>query len=67
MITVEKLELFEIDLSKQQKLHADLKTIQQINFTGNLELDGNATTFFNVLSLLIEEAREAVFDFSIEP
>ena len=67
MITVEKLELFEIDLSKQQKLHADLKTIQQINFTGNLERDGNATTFFNVLSLLIEEAREAVFDFSIEP
>ena len=66
MITVEKLELFEIDLSKQQKLHADLKTIQQINFTGNLERDGNATTSFNVLSLLIEEAREAVFDFSID-
>ena len=28
-----------IDLSKQQKLDADPKAIQEINFTGNLEED----------------------------
>ena len=30
-------KLIAIDLSKQQKLDADPKTIQQINFTGNLD------------------------------
>ena len=39
------------DLSKQQVLDADLKAIQQINFTGNLDPAGN-TTFF-----IIEEAK----------
>ena len=29
--------MIAIDLSKQQALNADLETIQQINFTGNLE------------------------------
>ena len=29
--------MIAIDLSKQQALDADPKTIQQINFTGNLE------------------------------
>ena len=29
--------MIAIDLSKQQALDADLETIQQINFTGNLE------------------------------
>ena len=29
--------MIAIDLSKQQALDADLQTIQQINFTGNLE------------------------------
>ena len=28
--------MIAIDLSKKQALQADLKTIQQINFTGNL-------------------------------
>ena len=36
-------KLIAIDLSKQQKLDADPKAIQQINFTGNLE--NNATIF----------------------
>ena len=30
-------KLIAIDLSTKQKLAADLKVIQQINFTGNLE------------------------------
>ena len=33
--------------------------IQQINFTANLDRDGNATMFF-----IIEEAKETVLDFS---
>ena len=36
-----------IDLSKQRKLDADLKAIQQINFTGNLHGDGNTIFFFH--------------------
>ena len=39
--------MIEIDLSKQQALEADPKTIQQINFTRNLEK--NATIFFTIL------------------
>ena len=40
-------KMIEIDLSKQQALEADPKTIQQINFTRNLEK--NATIFFTIL------------------
>ena len=46
-------KMIAIDLSKQQSLDADPKAIQQINFTGNLEI--NALIFF-----IIEEA---VLDF----
>ena len=45
--------LIAIDLSKQQKLDADPKAIQQINVTQN------ATIFFT-----IEETKETVLDFS---
>ena len=38
--------MIAIDLSKQQALNADLKSIQQINFTENLERAGNTTMFF---------------------
>ena len=48
-----------IDLSKQQALDADPKTIQQISFTANLDRDGNTTMFF-----IIEEAKETILDFS---
>ena len=34
-------KLIATDLSKQQRLEADPKETQQINFTGNLERDGN--------------------------
>ena len=48
-----------IDLSKQQVFDADPRAIQQINFTANLDRDGNTTMFF-----IIEEAKETVLDFS---
>ena len=41
----------KIDLSKQQKI--DPKAIQQINFTGNLDEDGNKKIF-----LIRKEAKE---------
>ena len=50
-------KMIATDLSKQQALDADLKAIQQINFTGNLEQQ--ATIFF-----IIEGAKETVLDFS---
>ena len=40
--------LIAIDLSKEQKLDADPKAIQQINFTRYLELDGNTQMFFKI-------------------
>ena len=52
-------KIIATDLSKQQALDADLKAIQQINFTANLETAGNTETFF-----ILEEAKETAFDFS---
>ena len=37
----EYYKLIAIDLRKQEKLDADPKAIQQINFTGNLDRGGN--------------------------
>ena len=51
--------MIALDLSKQQELDADPKTIQQINFTGNLDQAGNTKMFF-----ITEEAKEAISDFS---
>ena len=51
--------LIAIDLSKQQKLDADPKAIQQTNFTVNLDRGEGSTIFF-----IIEEAKETVLDFS---
>ena len=48
-----------IDVSKQQELDADQRAIQQINFTANVDRDGNTTIFF-----IIKEAKETVFEFS---
>ena len=52
-------KLIPIDLIKQQKLDANPKTIQQINFTGNLDRAESSAMFF-----IIEEAKETVSDFS---
>ena len=52
-------KMIAIDLSKQEALDADPNKIQQINFTANLDRDGNTTMFF-----IIEETKETVLDFS---
>ena len=48
-----------VNLSKQQALDVDPKSIQQINFTANLDRAGNTRIFF-----IFEEAKEIVLDFS---
>ena len=52
-------KIIAVDLSKQQALDADPKAIQQINFTANLDRDGNTRFYF-----ILEEAKETVFEFS---
>ena len=51
--------MIAIDLSRQNKLDADPRAIQQINFTSNLDRAGNTTIFF-----IIQEAKETIFEFS---
>ena len=55
----ENYEMIATDLSKLQTLDADPRSIQQINFTANLDRARNTTMFF-----IIEEAKETVWDFS---
>ena len=61
-----RLSLFQrslqIDLSKQQDLDADPRAIEKINFTANLDRDGNPTMFF-----IIDNAKGTVFEFSPRP
>ena len=57
-----RLSLFQKILkinSNRFKLDADPKTIQQINFSGNLDISEGSTMFF-----IIEEANETVLGFS---
>ena len=49
-------KMIAIDLSKQQALDADPRAIQQINFTANLDRDGNTRFYF-----ILEEAKETIF------
>ena len=51
-------EMIAMDLSKQQRLDANPKAIQQIDFTVNLEQDGKTT-----MLLIIEEMKETILDF----
>ena len=51
-------KMIAVDLSKQQALDADPKTIQQINFTANIDTTGRARIYF-----ILEEAKETVFEF----
>ena len=55
----ENYKMIAIDLSKQQVLDADPRTIQQINFTANLERTENTTMFF-----IIEQVKETDLYFS---
>ena len=52
-------KMIAIDFSKQQALDADPKTIQQINFTANLDRSGNTRFCF-----ILEEAKGTIFEFS---
>ena len=49
-----------VDLSNQQALDADLRAIQQINFTANLDRAGNTRVYF-----ILEEAKETILGFSL--
>ena len=51
--------MIAVDLSKQQTLDADLRAIQEINFTANLDRTGNTRIYF-----ILEEAKETKLDFS---
>ena len=51
--------MIAIDFRKQQELDSDPKAIQQINFTVNLDGDGNTGMFY-----IIEEVKENILDFS---
>ena len=55
--------MIAIDLSKEQALDADSKSIQDINFTGNLAPDpvANTTMFF-----ISDEAKETILNFPQE-
>ena len=57
----ESLKMINIDLSKQGALDANPKTIEQINFTGDLARDPNANT---TMFFIAEEAKETILDFS---
>ena len=50
-------------VNKQQELDAGPKAIQQINFTGNLAWEGNAST---KMFFIIKQAKETILDFSQE-
>ena len=51
--------MIALDLRKQKALYTDPKSIEPINFTGNLERGENTTMFF-----INEEAKETILDFS---
>ena len=50
--------MIAVDLSKQQALDAEPKSIQQINSTANLNRAGNTRIYF-----ILEEAKETMLDF----
>ena len=54
-----KDKMIAIDLSRQNELDADPRSIQEINFTANLDRSGKTTIFF-----IAEEAKQTVFEFS---
>ena len=56
----ENYKMIAVDLSRQNKLDADSRAIQQINFTAISDMAGNTTIF-----VIIEEAKETIFEFSL--
>ena len=55
----EHYKMIVIDLSKDEPLDTDTKSIQQINLIGNLGGANNRVMFF-----ITEEAKETILDFS---
>ena len=51
--------MIAIELSKQKELVTNPKAIQQINFTENLDWNGNTTMFF-----FTKKTKETILDFS---
>ena len=51
--------MIAVDLSKQQALDADLRAIQQINFTVKLDRAGNTRIYF-----ILEEAKGTILSFA---
>ena len=51
-------KMIAIDLSKEQTLDADPKAIEQINFTANLDKEGNTRLYF-----ILDEAEETISEF----
>ena len=56
---VDTYKMIAVDLSKQQALDADPRTIQQINFIANLDRAGNTRVY-----VIPEETKETILDFS---
>ena len=52
-------KMIAIALSKQQTLDVDLRAIQQINFTANIDRAGNTRIHF-----ILEEAKETILNFA---
>ena len=51
--------MIAVDLSRQQALDADLRVIQQINLTANLDRPGNTRIYF-----ILEESKETRLNFA---
>ena len=56
---IDTYKMIAVDLSRQKALDADPRAVQQINFTANLDMDGNTGVYF-----ILEEAKETILDFS---
>ena len=56
---VDTYKVITVVLSKQQLLDVDPRAIQQMNFSANLDRDGNSRIYF-----ILEEAKETILDFS---
>ena len=50
--------MIPVDLSNQQALNSDPKTIQQLSFTANFNRIGNTRIYF-----IIEETKETALEF----
>ena len=52
-------KMIAVDLSRQEALDADPRAIQQINFTANLDREGNTRIYF-----ILEESKETKLHFA---